>query len=401
MGKLARMSRIALIAGLLILAAAPAHAQVEVIQLAAPDAFSTPGRDTGLSADLWQGTPVETARVVLPMLASKPVSPAAASLARRVLATGARGPAAGDQALAGARTSALIALGDVAAAGRILDRAAGLERNADLSQAAAETALLAGDTARACSIAEGLSAGRGEAYWLRLRAFCQAQAGQDAQAQLTFELAQTQARDAVYGRLMAARLSGAPPGAASLRNGLDLALSQALNLDLAAAKPSPAVAAAMSGGEPATPKFDIAAIDGQIGGLGQTVVSGLPPEAGVSALISAAAEATEPKSKVRLQSAAVLLASLANDLPGPDRARVSAFAIPEGKAPAGRNLALEAAADSRRVGEAALLVLWTCADAGPTGPALGDRVRIVRTLIRAGLPDDARLFVLEGLAALK
>lgn len=398
------MSRIALLAGLLILAAAPAaQAQVEVIQLAAPDAFSTPGRDTGLPADLWKGAPVETARAVLPMLAAKPVSPAAAALGRRVLATGARGPegSAADSALSGARASALIALGDVAAAGRILDRAAGLERNAALAQAAAETALLAGDAARACAIAEGLSTGRGEIYWLRLRAFCQAQAEQGAQAQLTLDLAQAQARDAVYGRLMAAKLSGTPAGAASLRNGLDLALSKSLGLDLAAAKPGPAVAAALSGAEPAPPSFDVTAIDGQIGGLGQAVVAGLPPEGGVSALIAAAADATDPKSKPRLQAAAILLAALSNDLPGPDRARLAGFAVPEGKAPAGRNLALEAAADSRRVGETALLALWTCADAGAAGPALGDRVRIVRTLIRAGLADDARLFVLEGLAGLK
>ena len=425
------MSRFALSAGLVILAAAPAaHAQVpvspvpsapapaadppavtplppppqvQVVQLAAPDAFSTPGRETGLPADLWKGTPIETARAVLPLLATKPLSPAAAALGRRLLATGATGPdgSAGDSALSGARASALIALGDVAAAGRILDRAAGLDRDAALSQAAAETALLAGDTPRACAIAEGLSTGRGDVYWLRLRAFCQAQAGQGAQAQLTLELAQAQARDAVYGRLMAAKLSGAPAGAASLRNGLDLALSKSLNLDLAAVTPGPAVAAAMTGADPATPSFDVTLIDSQIGGLGQAVISGLPPEGGVSAVIAAAAESTDPKTKPRLQAAALLLASLANDLPGPDRARISALAVSEGKAPAGRNLALEAAADTRRIGEAALLALWTCADAGAAGPALGDRVRIVRTLIRVGLADEARLFALEGLANLK
>lgn len=425
------MSRIALFSSLLVLAAAPVRAQepaapspqpaaaeappaptvtpvpppppVQVSQLAAPDAFSTPGRETGLPSDLWKGTPLDTTRAVLPLLASKPLSPAAAHLARRLLATGARGPegSANDEALAGARANALIALGDVAAAARILDRAPGLDRNAGLSQAAAETALLAGDTARACSIAQGLSAGRGEAYWLRLRAFCQAQAGQTAEAQLTFDLAQTQARDAVYGRLMGAKLGGGAPGAASLRNGLDLALSRSLNLDLAAAKPGPAVAAALSGAEPPTPSYDLAFIDGQIGGLGQSVVSGLPPEGGVSALIAAAADAADPKTRPRLQAAAVLLAALSNDLPGPDRARISTLAVSEGKAPAGRNLALEAAADSRRVGEAALLALWTCAEAGPAGPAAGDRARIVRTLIRAGLADDARLFVLEGLAGLK
>jgi len=396
------MYRIALISAVLTLAAAPALAQVQVTQLAAPDAFSVPGRETGLPQDLWRGTPIETARVVLPLLAAKPLSPAAAALARRVLATGAPGPdgAATDEIISGARASALIALGDVAAATRILERAPGLDRNAELSRAGAETALLAGDTARACQLANGLSTGRGEAYWLRLRAFCQAEAGQAGQAQLTFELAQSQARDAVYGRLMAAKLAGTPAGAASLRNGLDLALSRGLGLDLAAAKPAPAVAAALSGAEPGPPAFDTTVIDAQIGGLAAAVVAGLPPEAGVSALIAAATEA-DAKSKTRLQSAALLVAALANDLPGPDRARIAAFAVAEGKAPAGRSLALEAAADAKRLGEAALLTLWTCADAGAAGPSLADRVRIVRVLSRVGLADEARLFVLEGLAALK
>ncbi|RAK65516.1 hypothetical protein [Phenylobacterium kunshanense] len=395
------MLRTVLFAAVLAVAT-PAVAQVEVVPLAAPDAFSTPGRDTGLPADLWAGTPVETARTVLPLLGARPLSPAAAVLARRLLATGARGPegSAGDDTLAGQRASALLALGDVAAAARILDRAPGLERNAELSRAAAEAALLAGDAPRACRIAEGLATGRGEAYWLRLRAFCQAEAGQPAQAQLTFDLAQAQGRDVVYGRLMTAKLAGAAPGAASLRNGLDLALSRSLNLDLAAAKPSPAVAAALSGAEPPPPVFDTSAIDAQIGGLGASVLQGLPPEGALSALIAAAADA-DAKTRPRLQGAALLLAALANDLPGPDRLRVSAFAIPEGKAPAGRNLALEAAADARRAGEAALLALWTSAEAGVAGPALPDRVRIVRVLARAGFADEARLFVLEGLAGLK
>jgi hypothetical protein len=276
-----------------------------------------------------------------------------------------------------------------------------VERSPDLARAAAETALLAGDAARACAIANGLATNRGDIYWLRLRAFCQAEAGQGAQAQLTFELAQAQARDVTYGRLMAARISGTPPGAASARNGLDVALSRALNLDLAAAKPSAAVTAALAGAEPATPNFDTTIIDAEIGGLAAAVRGGMPPEAGVSALISAASGAAEPKARARLQSAALLLASLANDLPGPDRTKIAGFAVAEGKAPAGRNLALEAAGDSRRMGEAALLALWISADAGAAGPALADRARIVRTLARAGLGDDARLFVLEGLAALK
>lgn len=396
------MLRLTLLAAALTLACAPALAQVEVTPLAAPDAFSVPGRDTGLPQDLWRGTPLDTARVVLPMLSTRPLSPAAAVLARRLLATGAPGPegAANDEMLAGARVNALISLGDVKAASRVLERAPGLDRSAELSRAAAESALLAGDVARACQLAGGLSTGRGDIYWLRLRALCQAEAGQGAQAQLTFDLAQAQARDAVYGRLMAAKLSGTPAGAASLRNGLDLALSRGLNLDLAAAKPAPAVAAVLSGADPTLPTYDTTAIDAQIGGLAAAVVAGLPPPAGVSALIAAASEG-DPKTKGRLQSAALLVAALSNDLPPADRARISAFPIAEGKAPVGRNLALETAADSRRTGEAALLALWTCAEAGVAGPALADRVRMVRALSRVGLVEEARLLALEGLAGLK
>ncbi|WP_337187683.1 hypothetical protein [Phenylobacterium sp.] len=406
------MSRLMPLAAALVLAAStasvPARAQVlaqievQVSELAAPDAFSTPGRDTGLPRDLWRGTPMGTARTVLPMLAGKPLSPASAALALRVLATGAPGPegAPGDEALAGARAGALLALGDFTAAARVLDRAPGQDRNPDVARAAAEAALLADQSRRACAIADGLASGRGDIYWLRLRAFCQAEAEQTAQAQLTFDLAQAQSRDAIYGRLMAARLHGSAAGAASLRNGLDLALSRSLGLDLSAAKPAPAVAAALSGEAPAPPVFDTSAIDAEIGGLGGAIAAGPPPPGAVSALIAAALDA-DPKTRTRMQSAALLAAALSGELPAADRGRIAAFAVAEGKAPAGRNLALEAAAEDRRVGEVALLALWTSAEAGATGPALADRARIVRALARAGLMGEARSFALEGLAGLK
>ncbi len=379
------MSRVALAIVLTVLVCGSARAQVEVAPLAAPDAFSTPGRQTGLPPDLWRGTPLELARTVLARLATRPVSPAAAEVARRLLATGATGPegSRGDEELLGARASALIALGDVGAAARILDRAPGLERNPALAQAAAESALLAGDEDRACAVAAALGAGRGDIYWLRLRAFCQAVAGQGDQAQLTFDLAQAQTRDVIYGRLMSARLSGTPAGPASLRNGLDLALSRALKLELGAAKAAPAVAAAMSGVEPAPPAY---AADG----LDVTLSDRL-----------AAAETADSKSRTRLQGLALLSMALAVEVSGPERVRLSAFAVPEGKAPLGRGLALEAAAATRRMGEAVLLALWTFSEAGPEGPALGDRVRIVSALTRAGLPAEARLIALEGAAGLK
>ena len=138
----------AALAAALGLAGEAAAQGVEVAPLKPPDLFSPAGRDTGLPPTLWRGASVLTARTVLPMLAARPLSPAAAALARRVLATGAEGPegAGQDLALAGARVQALTALGDLKSAAAILSRTTGLEKDPQLSQAAAEAALLAGDT---------------------------------------------------------------------------------------------------------------------------------------------------------------------------------------------------------------------------------------------------------------
>ena len=152
-------------------AASGVKAGVEVAPLAAPDAFTTPGRQTGLPADLWRDASGDTVLAVLPKLAERPLSPAAAALARRVLATGAPGPQGlgADPAVLGARARALVALGDVKAAAAVLVRAPGLDRSPELSRAAAEAALLAGDDAGACAIAGALTVGREDVYWVRLR----------------------------------------------------------------------------------------------------------------------------------------------------------------------------------------------------------------------------------------
>ncbi|MFI4964316.1 MAG: hypothetical protein ACHP9T_03015 [Caulobacterales bacterium] len=377
---------------------------VEVSTLAAPDAFSAAGRDTGLPATLWRGASVATARSVLPLLAAKALSPAGAALARRVLATGAPGPhgASQDPALAAARVGALLAQGDAKAAAAILGRAPGIDRAPELAHAAAESALLSGDDTRACAVAEGLASGRDEVYWLRLRAYCQAIAGQRREAQLTFDLAQAQARDAVFGRLMGAKLAGAgDPGAASLRNGLDYALSHSLGLDLSAAKPSPAVAAALSAADPAEPVFDAAAAPADADILVEPLMRGEPVRDAVAQALVEAAGAAGPKGRARGQAVAALALALSGPLTPESRGQIAALTTPEGKAPVGRNIALDAAAEQKLVGEAALLALWTCAEAGPGGPAIGDRVRIVRALHAVGLEADARNFALEGLLALK
>jgi|SRR5579859_218902 len=377
---------------------------VQITTLAAPDAFTTPGRDTGLPPTLWRGTSPMTARTVLALLATKPVTPAASALARRLLATGAQGPQGGgpDADLAAARATALMAQGDAKAASTILSHAPGIDRSPELARAAAESALLAGDDAHACLIAGGLSAGRDEVYWLRLRTYCQAIAGQADQAQLTFDLAQAQAKDVIFGRLMSAKLAGGGnPGPASLRNGLDLALSRSLGLDLGAAKPSAAVAAALASAAPAEPVFDAGAAPGDLGVLIDPLMKGQPvSDAAVQALFETAGS-SDPKMRAKGQAGVLLAIALSDKLTPELGTLVAALSTPEGRAPLGRDLALEEASEQKLMGEAALLSLWTCADAGAAGPVIGDRVRIVRALHRVGLEADARNFALEGLLGLK
>lgn len=244
-----RSSRaLAVVMALLAPAVAAAQEEVKVKSLAAPDYFSGPVADTGLGGDLWKDAAPDIMRDVLPKLAGpKPLSPAFASLARRLLSTGANGPAGiGDNVEMGAqRGLALIALGEAKGANAILDRAVGAPGSSTLSMATAEAALIVGDDDKACRVQDALTVDRGSAYWLRLRAFCQLKAGQGDAAQLTFQLAQQATKDADYARLMGAALAGTAPGAASLKNGVNYALSRRLNLDIqsaaAVASASPAL----------------------------------------------------------------------------------------------------------------------------------------------------------------
>lgn len=386
--------------------AAPALAQaVEVAPLAAPDAFSTPGRDTGLPQDLWRGASGDTLMTVLPKLAARPLTPAASALARRVLATGAPGPQGlgPDPTATAARADALTALGEPKSAAAILARAPGLDRSPELSRAAAESALLSGDDARACAIAEALSSGRDDVYWLRLRTYCQAIGGHADQAQLTFDLAQAQAKDPVFARLMGAKLAGgASPGAPSLRNGLDYALSRSLGLDLSAAKASPAVAAALNAaGAPADPLWDIPPgdTDRLAAARALSVGSSLPAEL-VAKLLDAAVRGEGP-GHASAQAAALYVAAYAGAASPDLRGRLAALSLPEGRTPVGRDLAMTQAGHDKLMGETAMLALWSCADAGPTGLAPAERTRIIQALKAAGLDKDARNFAIEGLLALK
>lgn len=382
------------IAAVLALVAVPAMAQVEVSTLAPPDYFSLGDRDSGLPANLWRGTSPAIARDVIPLIGRKPLSPASAALARRVLGAGVAGPegAGRDPDVAAARVQALLALGQSRVAWAAVERAPGVPANVNLAQAAAEAALIAGQDDNACKVSDQLSVGRGELYWLRLRAFCQARAGQMDAAQLTLTLASEKARDPVYSRLMNALLAGSgDPGVASLRNGLDYALSRRLALDLEAAKAtaSPAVAGALWPPAPAYETEEVTVARSLIASAATTPTL-------LDALLNEA-DAAMPKARPVLIGRILLLEAMGATPTVEARARLARADAGKSAASPALLLALDRAANLGLKGETALIALAIASDAGAAGPAALDRARIVAALRRVGLTDDAQAIAIEGL----
>jgi hypothetical protein len=189
---------------------------------------------------------------------------------------------AGDDAdLAGQRAVALLALGDFDTVGAITERTPGLPQKPVLSQAAALADLARGQDDQACAIGDGLGTGRDRGFWVRLRAYCQARAGQAAPAQLTLELASQQGRSAEYERLMTALLAGKDAGAPALDNGLDLAISRKAAAGwtegLSSAGASVAVAIARDPGAPLPVRLDAAARAARLGILVPEAYAAIQP----------------------------------------------------------------------------------------------------------------------------
>ena len=303
---------VAIAAGLSL--AQAAEAQVQVQSLAPPDLFSTGAARSDLPSDLWRGSSGTLARLVIPELAAHPLTPAAAALARHVLEVGGNGPdgAGNDPDLAGARAEALLQLGDLATAATITDGASNLPQLTALSRVAAEVALIAGRDDRACAIGDGLVMGREGSFWLRLRAYCQARAGQSAPAQLTLDLSDQQERRPEFDRLMTALLAGAPGAgtAAAADDALDFAISRRLGLDwpaaLAAAPASIAVAVARDPTAPVPARLAAAARAARLGvATPETYAAIAPPPTTLPP-----ADASGPAGEAAL----VALAASTNDL---------------------------------------------------------------------------------------
>lgn len=394
----------------------PAPIAVQAAPLQPPDLFSAEGpKPAGLPPDLWKGASLDIARTVIPMLSVRPLTPAAAAVARRMMSAGAAAPQGGgqDPELAAARIGAVLALGDAAGAHAMLEHTAGVRQSAALSQVAAEADLVLGRDDEACSLGDSLAVGKDAPYWRRLRVFCLVRAGDKPGAQLAYDLTTEQAKDETYKRLMSAAVSGSPPGAASLRNGLEYALVRRLQLDVTPAldKAWPPIVTAIAGDAAAPAPAQAAA--GALIGQRQPdltraaslnpVVAGAVQALSQDKLDPAVSEALAADGLQGGMGSATGLA-LYTAAGGPSshatRSALARFDIGRSALSQARLADMDAAAASGDKGDAALLALWLMADAGATGPTPADRARIAQALARAGFGEDARGYAIEGLLGL-
>ncbi len=397
----------------------PPPVAVQSAPLGTPDLFSADaGRPTGLPADLWKGASFDLARTVMPIAGVRPMSPAAAVFAMRVMSTSASAPAGGgsDADLAAARIQTVLSTGDAAGALAMLQHTSGVRQNAALSQVAAEADLVLGREDEACTLVDNLAGGKDAPYFRRLRAYCLLRAGDKAGSQLAYDLTAEQAKDDIYKRLMSAAVSGAPAAGqqASLRNGLEYALSKRMGLDLTAALDKAwmpiVVAVARDRSAPAELQAAAAArlARRQVDLDQASTLNPVVREAALSladgrltADIAERLAAQGASGQGVAQQALALYA--AAGAPGAARVRAvfASFEIGAARANQARMLELDAVSTAGSKGDTALLALWLMIDAGEAGPGVADRARIARALNRAGFAEDSRRYALEGLLGLQ
>ncbi len=170
----------------------------------------------GLGDDMWSGTRRADAARLLRSLPDAYPYRAAQDLARRLLSTAARAPAATSEGAAGAeegllglRIDRLAAIGDGTDAAQLARAAAGRAVPDRISAPAVRAHFAQGDIASGCGLVDGYRGGFGDAFWQQVLIVCQVAAGNGDQAALGLDLMREQgvSADPLFARL-ALTLSG-------------------------------------------------------------------------------------------------------------------------------------------------------------------------------------------------
>lgn len=163
-------STLLIAAGVASLGTAPVLAQsITVDSLDAPKAF-TPGIevDGALDAESWQGTSAERAIRLIETMPVDTNHPIVRDMMRRVILSGLVPPQGAGDAYDAARISAAQELASPSEYERFANR----NPAARAPKLRADAFIAKGDLVSACEISDALQQGRGQSYWVRLRAAC-------------------------------------------------------------------------------------------------------------------------------------------------------------------------------------------------------------------------------------
>ena len=196
-----------------------------VAQIAAPEAVETAQLPTdafaigaieasegALPPSLWEKSDPQTLDFLLTYAPTRPASPSLGEALRRTLLSPGAKPAGADASLGGKKILALARAGLISEARDIASLATSGRSDMTFAEANATIALLNGDSDGACRRGASLNGGREAIFWVKLRAFCYARAGEIDAFDLTMNLLRERgALSATDETLLLATAAGAPP----------------------------------------------------------------------------------------------------------------------------------------------------------------------------------------------
>ncbi|MAW81028.1 MAG: hypothetical protein CMI63_12390 [Parvularcula sp.] len=219
------MTRNKLLAAASFAFVAGASVPFAVAQIAAPetvetaplptDAFAIGGLEEGergLPASLWSNADPRTLDFLLSHVPARPATPSLGKAMRRTLLSAGEKPVGADASLGGKKLLALAQAGFIDEARTIASLATSGRNDLVVAEADATLSLLTGDAESACRRGAGLSGGRDAIFWVRLRAFCYARAGELDAFDLTMNLLRERgALSSTDEALFFAAAAGKPP----------------------------------------------------------------------------------------------------------------------------------------------------------------------------------------------
>ncbi len=225
--------------GAVITAALAQVALPETVESAplATDAFSTgtlDRADGALPPTLWRGSDPQKLDFLLGEAPSRPAAPSLGETMKRTLLSSGAGPDGALPSLGGKKLLALARAGFVDEARTVASISSAARDDAWTAQASAVVDLLSRESASACQRGAGLPSGRDEIFWVKLRVFCYARAGERDAADLTLNVLREQgAILPVDDQFLSAAATGiAPKSPLPIVTALHYSIVRSLNLPI-------------------------------------------------------------------------------------------------------------------------------------------------------------------------